>query len=101
MTTDDDTPLTPTQAWQRAHPELAALDMALAEFAATQEGMRRLFRAVLAAKYPDHPWLTTLPEPSQQARDFLVARQGDPQFWRLLAALRDDEASEKGDTDGE
>jgi len=93
MTTDDDTPLTPAQE----QATLDAIDAAWVASPEAKDRMRRLFLAKLAAKYPDHPWLT-LPEPSQQARDFLARRARDPQFWRLLAALRDDET--KGDTDG-
>ncbi|HUY78025.1 MAG TPA: hypothetical protein VMV29_14725 [Ktedonobacterales bacterium] len=94
MTTDDDdTPLTPAQE----QATLDAIDAAWVASPDATDRVRRLFLAKLAAKYPDHPWVATLPEPSQQARDFLAARQGDSQFWRLLAALRDAETKEKGE----
>jgi hypothetical protein len=94
MTTDDDTLLTPAQ-------EQATLDAIDAAWVAPPEAIervRRKFLAKLAAKYPDHPWLS-LPEPSQAARDFLATRADDPQFWRLMQTLRADEVSEKGKTD--
>jgi len=93
MTTDDDTPLTPAQE----QATLDAIDAAWVASPEAKDRVRQLFLAKLAARYPDHPWLATLPEPSQQARDFLAARQGDPQFWRLLAVLRDAETKEKGE----
>ena len=96
MMTDDDMPLTPAQE----QATLDAIDAAWVVSPDVTDRVRWLFLAKLAAKYPDHPWLATLPEPSQGARDFLAARQGDPQFQRLLAALRDND-SKKGDADGE
>jgi len=92
MMTDDDTPLTPAQE----QATLDAIDAAWVAQPDAIERVRRKFLAKLAAKYPNHPWLATLPEPSQAARDFLATRQGDTAFWRLMQALRDGD-SEKGD----
>jgi hypothetical protein len=84
MATDDDTPLTPCTFGVTAHAAYEAL-----------EPLRQVCAAhldMLAAEMG-------LPPPSQDVRTFLARRARDPQFWRLMQALRADEVSEKGKTD--
>ena len=92
MTTDDDTPLTPAQEPRSETPLTFGVTAQVAYEAL--EPLRRLCAEQLDAIAGE----MGISPPSQDVRTFLARRARDPQFWRLLAALRDDET--KGDTDG-